>query len=155
MSLNVNYGEKFLHLITCSSHQIVPLNMTKPFTTVDIFALLVGILLLLQGIWNLIDPPFLGIFTSNLLHAVIHVVLGIIGIWTGLRSGAYTFLIFLGILLLSVGLLFYVEAARELLVDLFNVNEAVAWLNIGIGSLSILAVMLSSKPPQKVSPRTY
>lgn len=127
--------------------------MTRPYTTVDMFALLVGILLLLQGIWNLTDPPFLGIFTSNLLHAIIHVVLGIIGIWTGLRSGAYIFLIFLGILLLTVGILFFVESARELLVGLFNVNAAVAWLNIGVGGLSLLAVMAGKKPPQKVSPR--
>ena len=127
--------------------------MTRPFTIVDMFAILVGILLLLQGIWNLIDPPFLGIFTSNPLHAIIHVVLGIIGIWTGLRSGAYTFLIFLGILLLTVGLFFFVENARGLLIDLFNVNEAVAWLNIGIGALSLLAVIIGRKPPQKVSPR--
>ena len=126
--------------------------MTRPFTTVDMFSILVGILLLLQGIWNLIDPPFLGVFTSNPLHAIIHVVLGIIGIWTGLRSGAYTFLIFLGILLLTVGLFFFVENARGLLIDLFNVNEAVAWLNIGIGVLSLLAVIIGRKPPQKVSP---
>lgn len=129
--------------------------MKRPLTTVDMFAILVGILLLLQGIWNLIDPPFLEIFTSNVLHAVIHVVLGIIGIWTGLRSGAYTFLIFLGILLLTVGVLFFFEPAKELLVELFDVNKAVALLNIGVGALSLLAVIVGPKPAQKVSPRRY
>lgn len=127
--------------------------MKRTFTIVNLFALLVGILLLLQGIWNLIDPPFLGIFTSNLLHAIIHVVLGILGIWTGLNSGAYTFLIFLGIILLTVGILFFLQSAKELLIELFNVNIAVAWLNIGVGALSLLAVMVGNKPPQKVSPR--
>lgn len=129
--------------------------MTRPFTTVKMFALLIGIFLLLQGIWNLADPPFLGIFTSNLFHAVIHVVLGIVGIWTGLRSGAYTFLIFLAILLVTVGILFFIESARDLLIGLFNVNKAVAWLNITLGGLSLLAVIVGRKPPQKVSPRKY
>ncbi|WP_029034153.1 DUF4383 domain-containing protein [Salinimicrobium terrae] len=129
--------------------------MTRPFNTVDMFALLVGFLFLIQGIWNLIDPPFLEIFTSNLLHAIIHVVLGIIGIWTGLRSGAYIFLLFLGILLLTLGILYFLEPAKELLIELFNVNVAVAWLNIGVGGLSLLAVMVGGKPPQKVSPRSY
>ncbi len=129
--------------------------MTKPFTTADMFAFLVGILFLVQGIWNLIDPPFLGIFTSNILHAVIHVALGITGIWTALRSGAYTFLIFLGILLLTVGILFFIETAGELIEELFRVNRPVALLNIGLGVLSLLVVMFGGKPPQKVSPRTY
>jgi uncharacterized membrane protein HdeD (DUF308 family) len=127
--------------------------MMKSFTNVDIFALLVGILLLLQGIWNLIDPPFLGIFTSNLLHAVIHVALGIIGIWTALRSGSYTFLIFLGILLVSIGTLFFVDPAKEFLVDIFNISEPVAWLNIFLGAFSLLVIIFSKRPVHRVSPR--
>lgn len=129
--------------------------MDRTFTNVDMFALLVGILLLTQGIWNLIDPPFLGIFTSTLLHAVIHIVLGIAGIWTAVRKGAYIFLIFLGILLLTVGLLYFVEPAKVILVDLFGVNDPVAWLNIALGGFSLLIVFFGKKPAQKVSPRRY
>ena len=120
----------------------------RPASTMGFFALIIGLLLLIQGIWNLIDPPFLDIFTSNVLHAIIHVVLGIAGIWTGLRSGAKTFLIFLGIVLLTVGAVYFIEAARPILVDLFNVNPAVAWLNIGIGTLSLLVVIISRPQPE-------
>jgi hypothetical protein len=125
--------------------------MIKTFTTVDIFALLVGILLLTQGIWDLVDPPFLNIFTSNTLHAVIHVLLGVIGLWTALRTGAYTFLIFLGILLLTLGILFFVPQLKELFIDLFNINKPVALLNIFLGVFSLLVVIFSGKPVQKVS----
>lgn len=120
----------------------------RPVSTMGFFALVTGILLLIQGIWNLIDPPFLEIFTSNVLHAVIHVILGVAGIWTGLRSGAKIFLIFLGIVLLTVGAVYFVEGARAILVDIFNVNLAVAWLNIGIGVLSLLVVMVSRPQPE-------
>lgn len=126
--------------------------MYQPLTTARFFAILIGTLLLIQGIWNLVDPPFLGIFTSNFLHALIHVVLGIIGIWTGVKAGAYTFNLFLGIILLTVGLLYYVEAAREYLDEIFGINEAVALLNIGIGTLCLLVVVTSKKPVRRVTP---
>lgn len=122
----------------------------RPASTMGFFALIVGILMLIQGIWNLIHPPFLEIFTSNVLHAVIHVLLGIAGIWTGLKGGAKIYLIFLGILLLTVGALYFVPGAREPLEDIFNVNLAVAWLNIGIGILSLMVVVISRPQPKTV-----
>lgn len=122
----------------------------RPTSTMGFFALMVGVLLLIQGAWNLIDPPFLEIFTSNILHAVIHVLLGILGIWTGLKGGAKIYLIFLGIILLTVGALYFVPGARELLEDIFDVNLAVAWLNIGIGILSLIVVLISRPQPQNV-----
>ncbi|MGB7786219.1 MAG: DUF4383 domain-containing protein [Salinimicrobium sp.] len=112
--------------------------MRRLLTGIDYYAVAIGILLLIQGLWNLIDPPFLGIFTSNVLHAVIHVVLGIIGIWTGWRTGAYGFCLFLGILLLGVGILYFIQGIGPILEDLFNLNSAVAWLNIVIGAISLL-----------------
>lgn len=113
--------------------------------SIDFFSILFGFLLLIQGIWNLIDPPLLGVFTSNPLHATIHVLLGIAGIWTGFKSGAKIFLLFLGFLLLSVGSLFFVAGAQELLIEIFNVNIAVALLNIVIGVLALLVVLISGK----------
>ncbi len=127
--------------------------MNQPLTTARFFAILIGVFLLIQGIWNLVDPPFLGIFTSTFLHALIHIVLGIIGIWTGVKTGAYTFNLFLGIVLLTIGLLYYVEAGREYLIEILDVNEAVAWLNIGIGILSLLVVLISKKPVRRVTPK--
>lgn len=112
--------------------------MRRLMTNRDYYAIAIGIILLIQGLWNLIHPPFLGIFTSNLLHAIIHVVLGIIGIWAGWRSRAYGFCLFLGILLLGVGILYFIEGIGPILKDLFNINPPVAWLNIVIGAISLL-----------------
>jgi uncharacterized membrane protein HdeD (DUF308 family) len=111
--------------------------MGRPITTSGFYAILIGVLLLIQGIWNLIDPPFLGIFTSNLLHAVIHIILGLAGIWYGRKGTAFGYCLFLGILLLAVGILYYIEVVGKILEELFNLNTPVVWLNIGIGLLSL------------------
>ena len=119
--------------------------MRRLMNSIDYFAVAIGILLLIQGIWNLLDPPFLGVFTSNILHAVIHILLGVIGIWTGWTSGAYGFCLFLGILLLGVGVLFYVQGIGGILESLFNLNSAVARLNIVIGAISLLFALGGKK----------
>ncbi|GAB2775666.1 hypothetical protein [Salinimicrobium soli] len=115
--------------------------MERPITTSGFYAILIGILLLIQGIWNLIDPPFLGIFTSNVLHAVIHILLGLAGIWRGIVGNAFGYSLFLGVILLAVGVLFYIEVIGDIIEELLNVNEPVALLNIGIGLLSLFMAL--------------
>ena len=61
--------------------------MKYPLRTLNFYCIIIGMLLLVQGLYNLIDPPFLEVFTANSAHAVIQTVLGIAGIWTGLRGG--------------------------------------------------------------------
>ena len=111
----------------------------------DIFAIVIGAFLLIEGIWGLTSPVVFGILTTNLTHAVIHIVLGLIGIATGWRRQARGFCIFLGILLLAVGLLRFVPGASELIVSLLNVNIAVAWLNIAIGAVVLLVSLAGGK----------
>lgn len=106
----------------------------------DIFAIPIGVFLLVEGIWGLTSPPMVfGVLTTNTTHAIIHVLLGLIGIATGWAGRARGFCIFLGILLLAVGVLWFVPGANELVVRLFNVNRAVAWLNIVVGILALIA----------------
>ncbi len=109
--------------------------MRKP---TDIFAIVIGAFLLLEGIWGLTSPVVFGVLTTNLTHAIIHIVLGLIGIAAGLRQQARGFCIFLGTLLLAVGLLRFVPGASDLIVSILNVNVAVAWLNIIVGGLALL-----------------
>jgi uncharacterized membrane protein HdeD (DUF308 family) len=125
--------------------------MKNPLRTLDFYCIIIGALLLTQGIYNLADPPFLGVFTSNPLHAVIHILLGISGIWTGLRGGAYIFATSLGILLLTLGIFFFVHPLKGVLIDLFNVNAPVAWLNIIIGTVSLLVVVVGKRLSRRFS----
>lgn len=125
--------------------------MKNPLRTLDCYCIIIGALLLIQGISNLLDPPFLGVFTSNPLHAIIHFLLGVSGIWTGLRGGAYAYAIFLGVLLLTVGVLFFVPSLKGVVVNLFNVNAPVALLNLIIGVISLLVAFLGRKLASKFS----
>lgn len=103
--------------------------------------MIVGAFLLIEGVWGLFSPVVFGVLTTNLTHAVIHIVLGIVGIWAGLKGRARGFLLFLGVLLLAVGILWFVPGIRELIVSILNVNQAVAMVNIAVGILSLVIAL--------------
>lgn len=104
----------------------------------SIFAILIGIFLLIEGIWGEFSDVVFGALTTNRIHATIHILLGIIGIYTGLKGGAKGFLTFLGILLVVVGILFFVPVIGGLIVSILNVNQAVAIFNIIVGIISLI-----------------
>ena len=114
------------------------------------FAIIVGAFLLIEGVWGLFSPVVFGVLTTNLTHATIHIVLGLVGIWTGVKGGSRQFCLFLGVLLLAVGILRFVPGAGDLLVTILNVNAAVAYVNIAIGIASILIALSSKQPRLKI-----
>ncbi len=107
-------------------------------TLADRFAILIGLFLLIEGIWELFSPVVFVVLTGNLLHGVIHITLGLLGIWLGWTARARGYCIFLGLLLLLVGGLWFVPGPKELIVQLLNVNQAVAILNLIVGAISLL-----------------
>lgn len=101
------------------------------------FAILVGAFLLVEGIWGFFSPVVFGVLTTNTLHAVIHVALGVIGLWVGLRSDARKYCLFLGVLLVAVGALWFVPGVGAIITSLLNVNVAVAYLNLAVGAVAL------------------
>ena len=110
-----------------------------------LFAMLVGAFLLVEGVWGLSSPIVFGVLTTNTLHAVIHITLGVIGVWVGLRTGARKFCLFLGVLLVAVGALWFLPVAGSIITSLLNVNAAVAYLNLGVGAVA-LALAFTARP---------
>ncbi len=100
--------------------------------------MVIGAFLLIEGIWGMTSDVVFGVLTTNRLHAVIHILLGLIGLATGWMARARGFCIFLGILLLAVGLLRFVPGVGDLIVSILNVNPAVAILNIVVGGVALL-----------------
>src|SRR5882757_6355956 len=88
--------------------------------------------LLVEGIWGIFNPLVFGFLSTNRLHASIHIVLGLVGLGTAFSGGARKFLWFLGILLLTVGIVYFVPNGQRV-TDILAVNEPVAVLNIIIG----------------------
>lgn len=110
-----------------------------------IFAIIIGAFLLIEGIWGETSDVVFGVLTTNRIHATIHILLGIVGIYTGLKGGSRGFLIFLGVLLLVVGVLRFVPVVGDFIVSILNVNPAVAYFNIAVGIVSLIVVFLSNR----------
>ncbi|MDQ2665891.1 MAG: DUF4383 domain-containing protein [Gemmatimonadota bacterium] len=104
------------------------------------FAQIIGVFLLVEGIWGLFSPVVFGVLTTNMLHASIHIVLGILGLYTGMKGGARAYALGLGVLLIAVGVMRFLPVVSALTVSLLNVNQAVAIFNIVVG---VIAVMVS------------
>ena len=117
--------------------------MNRPGGVSGPFAMIIGAFLLVEGIWGLFSPVVFGVLTTNVVHAVIHIVLGIVGLWTGLTGGSRRFCMFLGILLIAVGVLRFVPVVGDLLVSILNVNPAVAYFNIVVGIVAVLVARAS------------
>ena len=109
--------------------------------------MIIGAFLLVEGIWGLFSPVVFGVLTTNIVHASIHIVLGAVGLWTGLKGGSRGFCMFLGVLLIAVGILRFIPVVGDLLVSILNVNPAVAYFNIAVGIISVLVARMSSHRP--------
>lgn len=92
----------------------------------DIFAIIIGVFLLVEGIWGETSDTVFGVLTTNRIHATIHILLGTVGIYTGLKASSRGFLTFLGVLLIIVGILRFVPIADDFIVSILNVNPTVA-----------------------------
>ena len=120
-----------------------PLMLARRFATV------LGAFLLIEGIWGMFSPVVFGVLTTNVVHATIHIALGIAGIWMGRSEMARGYLLSVGILLLVVGVLRFVPAMSGIVVSILNVNMAVAWLNIIVGAIA-LGIAMASKEDRAV-----
>lgn len=109
------------------------------------FATLLGFFLIIEGIWGLFSPVVFGVLSTNTLHAVIHIALGVAGILAGRRGFARVYLQGVGGLLLLVGILRFVPGVSDLIVALLNVNFPVAYFNIAVGVISLLIAFSASR----------
>jgi len=110
----------------------------KTGSLINNYIVLLGISLLAQGIWGLFSETIFAVMTTNLTHAIIHIVLGIAGIVLASRHNAYVYSIFTGALLLAVGGLYMIPSTSWIVVKLFNVNSFVAVFNVIAGGFSLL-----------------
>jgi hypothetical protein len=113
-----------------------------------IYTKILSTFLLIEGIWGLFSSVVFVILTTNIAHAVIHIILGIIGL--GARRDPRVYCIFVGLLLLIVGVLRFVPGVGELIKNLLNVNKAVAYFNVIVGLLTLVMSSLAKKTNESV-----
>lgn len=101
------------------------------------FALVLGIVLLLVGIWGFFTDSILGIFGVNVAQSVLHVIAGIFGVYVGTKgmgSGYNSSIGWIGIVLAVLG---FVPGAKDLLMSLLNINMATTYLHLVIGVVAL------------------
>lgn len=103
------------------------------------FTLVVATFLLLSGVWGLFSSVVWGVFTTNRLHAIIEMILGLAGLYMGRTAGARAWATPVSILLLVVGVFWFIPGLA-IVPDLLNVNLALAVVNIAIGIVGLAAV---------------
>jgi len=123
--------------------------MRKSTTIQNTFAIILGIFFLIGGIWGLFSDVVFGVFTTNLSHAVIHIIIGITAIGMGAIKLARIYCFVVAFVLLVVGILRFIPRADELVVTVFNVNMPLAYFNIVVGVFSLI-VGLVRKPDSLV-----
>lgn len=102
------------------------------------YAIVVGIVLLVLGIWGFFtDGMILGIFGVNAAQNVLHLIGGALGLWLGMKSPK-GFNLWLGWIALVVGILGFIPGAVDLLEQYLGVNTAISWLHIAVGIVSLL-----------------
>jgi heme A synthase len=119
----------------------------KQVSLPSFYIILLGLFFLIEGVWGFFSPMVFGVFSTNYLHASVHIILGLIGIRLGYADRPLAYCLLVGLLLLLVGILRLVPSTGPLIVQLLNVNLAVAYLNICIGILSMLMAVFVSRMP--------
>lgn len=118
----------------------------------SLFARGLGVLLLIEGAWGLFSDRVFGIFTTNRLHAVIHIALGVLGVVMGFRNNTRDYLRYVGSLLVAVGIVRFIPFVGDMVVRMFNVNFPLALFNIAVG-LTCLSVSATLYPARRRIPR--
>jgi hypothetical protein len=102
------------------------------------YALVLGIVLAVVGIWGFFSSSILGIFGVNTTQSVLHIIAGLFGIYVGTKGegpGYNATIGWIGIILAVLG---FIPATATLLASLLNINTATTWLHLVIGIVSLL-----------------
>ena len=109
-----------------------------------VLTLLIPLFLLAEGVWGLFSPVVFGVFTTDRVHASIHIFLGVVGLVARYRGALKSYFGFLGSLLVVVAVIWLVPATRAIPSDLLHVNGAVAALNLVLGAVALVIAFTSA-----------
>ena len=102
------------------------------------YALILGVILLIAGIWGLFTDEILGIFGGNTTQSALYLVVGVLGVYAGTKKKGRGFNGTIGWIGVLIGILGFLPYTSEILTDLLNANTATTWLHLAIGVVSLL-----------------
>ena len=102
------------------------------------YAMVIGAVLVLLGLVGFVQVPVLGIFGVNLWQNLLHLVGGALIIWLAMQGSAKATNMWVGIIALVVGILWFAEGFDGgLLAKIFAINAAISYLHIAVGLVSL------------------
>lgn len=101
------------------------------------YAMVLGVVLVLLGLWGFVQAPVLGVFGVNAAQNVLHLVGGAVVLWFGYKGAGKTTNMWLGIVALVVGVLGLIPGANDLLASVFAINAAITYLHLAVGVVSL------------------
>ena len=110
------------------------------------FALVIGVLLLVEGVWGMFSPVVFGVLDTNPAHVALGLALGLAGLrvaggWGSARRYCY----WLGGVMLVVGGLRLLPDFASLMFVTLEINEVEAVFSVGIAAFA-LALAYASRP---------
>ncbi|MEK6830719.1 MAG: DUF4383 domain-containing protein [Nanoarchaeota archaeon] len=117
-------------------------------STQKIFALVLGIVLLLVGILGFINNPLVGetgIFTTNTLQDVLHIIAGLAGLWIGIMGSGPGYNMTIGWIGILLGVLGFIPGASDLLLTYLNITQIITILHLVIGVIALGVYYMTDK----------
>lgn len=101
------------------------------------YALVLGLVLAIVGIWGLFTNSILGLFGVNLLQSILHLIAAAFGIYVGLKGEGPGYNMSLGWIGVALGVLGFIPGVKTLFLSLLNINAATTVLHLVIGVVSL------------------
>jgi succinate-acetate transporter protein len=122
-------------------------------------ALIFGIIYTLVGVAGFLTPlggtfgmtpiPMFGVFYINLVHNIVHLVIGIPGLlMAGTEESAARYLRVFGIILVVVAVIGFIRAIEATIHGFIPIGGSDVWLHLGSGLIMLWGASTAGKPAQ-------
>src|SRR3989338_10454783 len=101
------------------------------------YALVLGLVLAVVGVWGLFTTSILGLFGVNMFQSVLHLIAAAFGIYAGTKGDGTTYNQVLGWIAVVLAVLGFIPGVNDLLLQLLNINTAITVLHLAIGVVSL------------------
>ncbi|GEM_PF-607025 len=101
------------------------------------YAMVIGVVLALLGIVGFFNAPILRIFGVNPAQNVLHLAGGALILWLASKGSAKPTNMWVGVVALVVGVLWFVPGASGLLTSIFAINAEISYLHVAVGVVSL------------------
>jgi len=109
------------------------------------YAFILGLLLVIIGIWGLFTESILGIFSVNALQSILHIIAGLFGLYVGTKGEGPGYNSTLGWIGLLLGILGFIPGVDTILADLLMINTEISVLHLVLGVITLSVYYGASK----------